>query len=148
MHARKRGKSGSKRPYRVVAPNWVEYPAEEVEGLVKKLAKEGYTQSMIGTVLRDSYGIPSVKLSTGKKVLKILREAKMEPKIPEDLTNLVKRAIRVRKHLEINRKDLHSKRGLELIESKILRLSKYYKRKGRIPKRWRYTRENAEQLLR
>ena len=93
---------------------------------------------MIGIILRDMYGIPDVRRITGKKLTQILREHGLEPEIPEDLDNLIRRAINLRKHLAKNPKDLHSKRGLQLIESKIKRLIKYYKRKGRLPKDRRY----------
>jgi small subunit ribosomal protein S15 len=50
----------------------------------------------------------------------------------------MKRAVRVRKHLDEHPKDYHSKRGLQLIESKIHRLVKYYKREGILPPDWKY----------
>lgn len=142
MYARKKGKSGSKKPLTKVT--WVEYSPEEVEQLVVKLGKEGYSSAMIGLILRDQYGIPSVKDVTGKKITKILAENGLAPKIPEDLFNLLKRAVNLRKHLEIHRKDKHSRRGLELIESKIRRLAKYYIRKGKLPKEWKYDPEKAK----
>lgn len=147
MHARRRGKSGSKKPLRKSPPTWVRYKPEEVEALVIKLAKQGKRMAEIGMELRDVYGIPSVKMITKKKILKILREAGLEPEIPEDLMNLIKRAVLVRKHLETHKKDLHSKRGLQLIESKINRLVKYYKRKGKLPADWKYEPEKAKLLV-
>ncbi len=142
MYARKKGKSGSKKP--LTKATWVEYSAEEVEQLVLKLAKEDHSSAMIGIILRDQYGIPSVRDVTGKKVSKILSEHGLAPKIPEDLFNLLKRAVNLRKHLEVHRKDKHSRRGLELIESKIRRLAKYYIRKGKLPKDWKYDPEKAK----
>ncbi len=142
MYARKKGKSGSKKP--LTKATWVEYSSEEVEQLVVKLAKEGHSSAMIGLILRDQYGIPSVRDVTGKKISKILAEHGLTPKIPEDLFNLLKRAVNLRKHLEVHRKDKHSRRGLELIESKIRRLAKYYIRKGKLPKDWKYDPEKAK----
>ena len=49
-------------------PSWVKYSPKEVEQLVIELRKKGYTTAMIGTILRDQYGIPSVKAITGKKM--------------------------------------------------------------------------------
>ncbi|MCS7134891.1 MAG: 30S ribosomal protein S15, partial [Candidatus Aenigmarchaeota archaeon] len=46
MHARKKGKSGSKRPPMKTVPRWVSYKKAEVEKLVINLAKEGYSSSM------------------------------------------------------------------------------------------------------
>lgn len=123
------------------------YSKKEVENLVVKLAKEGYMPSMIGLILRDSYGIPSVKEITGKSITKILEENGIKYEIPEDLLNLLKRAVKLRKHLEIHRKDEHSRRGLILIESKIKRLEKYYKRVGKLPIDWKYDPEEAKILV-
>ncbi len=132
------GKSHSTRPVVIRKPEWSKYSPEEIEELVVSLYKKGYSLSMIGVILRDQYGIPLAKAITGKKVLRILRERGVAPEIPEDLFNLIKRALRVRRHLEEHPKDYHSKRGLQLIESKIYRLAKYYKRRGILPLDWEY----------
>ncbi len=142
MHARKKGKSGSTKP--VTKATWVEYKPEEVEQLVVKLAKEGYTSAMIGQILRDQYGIPSVKDVTGMKITKIMEKHGFKRKIPEDLFNLLKRAVNLREHLEVHKKDKHSRRGLELMESKIRRLAKYYIKIGKLPKDWKYDPEKAK----
>ncbi len=142
IYARKRGKSGSKKP--LAKATWVEYTAEEVEQLVVKLAKEGLPPAKIGLVLRDEYGIPSVRDVTGMKITKILAKHGLAPEIPEDLFNLLKRAVRLREHLKIHKKDKHSRRGLELMESKIRRLAKYYIGKGKLPKGWKYDPEKAK----
>ncbi|KYK29849.1 MAG: 30S ribosomal protein S15 [Theionarchaea archaeon DG-70-1] len=147
MHSKKRGKSRSKRPLRTSPPTWSEYSREEVVDLVLKYRKDEYSPSMIGIVLRDQHGIPSVKLATGKKITTILEEHKAALKLPEDLTNLMKQAVNLRKHLEENPKDLHSRRGLQLCESKIRRLVKYY-RGRKLPQDWRYDPERAELLVR
>ena len=44
--------------------------------------------------------------------------------------NLIKRAVNIRDHLKENPKDIHSKRGLTIIESRIRRLGAYYVRKA------------------
>ena len=144
MHARRRGKSSSTRPLRTSPPEWVQYSAEDVEKLVIDLAKSGLSPSMIGLRLRDQYGIPSVKLITKKSVLQILREHGLEPKIPQDLADLMKKAVHLNEHLKKHRKDLHNRRGLQLIEAKIRRLVKYYKKTGRLPKDWEYSIETAK----
>ncbi len=135
------------RPVRSTPPSWVRYKPEEVEKLVVKLAKEGYPPSMIGIILRDQYGIPDVRQITGKKILKILKEHGLAPEIPEDLLNLMRKAVKIRKHLEVHKKDYHSKRGLIITESKIQRLVDYYKRKRILPKDWTYTPEMAKILV-
>ena len=148
MHSRKRGKSGSTKPIRKSVPVWVKYKPEEVEKLVIKLAKEGKKTSEIGIVLRDSYGIPCVKTITNKKITEVIKENKLERKIPEDLHNLIEKAVSILKHLEKNKQDMVGKRGLQLTESKIKRLTKYYKNKKRLPADWKYSRETSELLLR
>ena len=137
MHTRRRGKAGSKKPLSEPVPKWVQYKSDEVEALVVKLNKQGMASSQIGLVLRDSYGVPDVEKLTGKKICKILEEKKLAPAIPEDVTNLIKKAIHLKKHLQMHKKDMHSNRGLQLITSKINRLTKYYKRAGRLPEDWK-----------
>jgi len=134
----KHGKSGSKKPVSKKAPSWVRVKPKEVELLIVKLAKEGKTSSQIGLHLRDSYGVPSVRSISKKKVGQILAEKNLVPKLPEDMTSLIRRSITIRKHLEQNRKDRTAKRGLEITESKIRRLERYYKSIGRLSQDWKY----------
>jgi len=138
MYARKRGKSGSKRLYRDKPPEWVPLTPEEIERKIVELAEKGYSTAMIGLILRDQYGVPNVRQVLGKKITKVLEEHGLAPSIPEDLNNLIVKAVRLRKHLSIHRKDYHNKRALQLVESKIRRLVKYYKRVGKLPKDWNY----------
>lgn len=128
-------------------PDWVDYSKEEIEELVVKLYKEGHPPSKIGIILRDQYGIPKVKDVIGLKITQILEKHGLKPEYPEDLMNLIRRAVRLREHLKEHPKDLHSKRGLQLIESKIRRLVKYYKRKGVLPEGWKYDPEKAAVLV-
>ncbi len=87
---------------------------------------------MIGTILRDSYGVPDIKAATGKKLSRILKEHNLLPDVPEDLDNLLTKRERLKEHLSANPRDIHNNRRLHLIEAKIRRLMKYYRRKGRI----------------
>src|SRR3989344_3479018 len=147
MHSRKKGKSGSKRPSKGTLPAWLRYTESEVEQLIIKLAKQEKTSSEIGMILRDSYGIPESKAVTKKTVTQILKENKIGLSIPEDLRALVKKDIKLAKHMEAFRKDMTVKRGQQLTESKINRLSKYYKRKGILPKNCQYDRSKAKLLI-
>ena len=148
MHSRRRGKSKSTRPPRAKAPDWCSKSSEEIEDLIISLAREGLGASMIGIRLRDQYGIPLVKLITNKSITQILEERNLKPNLPEDLLNMIKRAVQLRRHMEENRKDLSSKRGLQLLESKIYRLSKYYRNTKVLPKTWKYDWRNAAILIR
>ncbi len=143
MHSRKRGKHGSKKPAKKTAPSWIRYKPKEVELLIAKLAKEGKASSQIGLLLRDTYGIPSVKALCGKSVGEILKEKKQLPEVPDDLVALFRKFAALKKHLEANKHDETAKRGLLLTESKIHRLTKYYKLAGRIPEAWKFDTERA-----
>ena len=149
LHSRKKGRSGSTRPPRLEKPVWIERSAEEVENLVVKLAKKGYSKSIIGNILRDSYGIPLVKVVTGKKISQILEENEIEKEftLPEDLANLVKKALNIRKHLESNHKDLEVKKGLQRTESKIYRLIRYYKKNKVLPMDFKYDIKKMQTLV-
>ena len=147
MHSRKKGKSGSTRPAKKTVPTWVRYKAKEVELLVVKLAKEGKTSSEIGLILRDGYGVPSVKAVTKKSVTQILEEKKLGRDLPEDLMAVIRKNVLVRKHLQNNHKDMVAKRGLQLADSKIRRLVKYYKKTGRLDKSWKYDPEKLRLLI-
>jgi small subunit ribosomal protein S15 len=147
MHARKKGKSSSTKPYRSEAPDWIPMKPKEVERTVIRLSDEGYSTSMIGIKLRDQYGVANIKLYTGKSVLRILGENKRAPKIPEDLRNLMRKAVNIGDHLSENPKDLHNRRSLELIEAKIRRLMRYYKKKGVLPEDWQYNLKTAKLLV-
>jgi small subunit ribosomal protein S13e len=56
-------------------------------------------------------------------------------------------AVAVRKHLERNRKDRDAKYRLILIESRIHRLARYYRRVGNLPPNWRYESATASTLV-
>ena len=137
IHARVKGKSGSHRPV-VKDLSFMNMTKKDVETLIVKLAKEDVKPSLIGLILRDTHGVADVKALTGKSIGDILKDAKLVSAIPEDLKALIDKQIALKKHLELNKKDLHNKRGLILIESKLKRLSKYYKKTGKIPANWSY----------
>lgn len=136
-----RGRSHSTRPVSKRPPNWVVYQPNEVKALIINLAREGKTQSQIGNILRDVHGVPLVKPIVGYGVKKVLEEAGLAPEIPEDLYNLMVRATRLRRHMDRNPRDYSNKRGLQLTESMIYRVTKYYQRRGVLPRDWSHRRE-------
>ncbi|XP_062118661.1 small ribosomal subunit protein uS15-like [Humulus lupulus] len=111
--------------------------ASQVEEKFCKFAKKGLTPSQISVILRDSHGIAQVKSVTGSKILHVLKAHGLAPKIPEDLYHLIKKAVSIRKHLERNRKDKDSKFRLILVESRIHRLARYYKKTKKLPPIWK-----------
>lgn len=102
---------------------------EEVEELVVKLASEGHSPSAIGFILRDSYGIPSVRNITGKKISEVLLERGINFSRTEDLDRLKAKAEEMVAHLTKHRSDRFNVHNLQLVESKIRRLTKYYSKK-------------------
>lgn len=147
MYSRRKGKAGSKKPVKKVKPVWIRYTSKEIEQLVVKLSKAGKSASEIGIILRDTYGVPDVKTLTKKKISKILEENKIGPRIPYDLVALIKKDIAIMKHIDTNKKDMTARRGLMLTESKIRRLTKYYKRTDKLQKDWTYDRSKAKLLI-
>ena len=148
IHARRKGKSGSTHFLgREKHPDWSSLKPREIESHVIELAKEGKSTSQIGMILRDQFAVPNVKLATGKSVSKILETNNMKPEIPEDMRNLISIALSLRKHLETHKKDLHNKRNLQLTESKIRRLTKYYHAQNKLPESWKYSPEQAKLMF-
>lgn len=147
VYSRKKGKHGSKKPPIKMVPRWAKFKKDDVEKLVIQLAKQKRSSSLIGTILRDQHGIPDVKVITNKTVSKIMRENKLYPEMPEDMLNLLKKAVVLRGHLLKHRSDTHSRKGLENLEAKIRRLGKYYSREGILPKGWSYDPEKAKLLV-
>ena len=143
MHSQRKGSSGSKKPLLTENPKWVQQSPGEIMDLVAKLAGEGMSMAKLGLVLRDQYAIPNVRLATGKSVKEICADKGIKFELPEDLQALMKRAVQMSDHVTRNPKDLHNLRGRQLMESKIRRLVKYYKREGIIPETWNYALDTA-----
>ncbi|MGA2698741.1 MAG: 30S ribosomal protein S15, partial [Methanoregula sp.] len=93
MHTRRRGQSCSVRPARNEAPSWSNTDKAAIEKLIVDLRKEGTSSSMIGLILRDRHGVPDVKMVTGKSIGDILVENKISSEIPEDLRDLMIKAL-------------------------------------------------------
>lgn len=138
MYSGKKGKSKSVHPPTKVPPEWVMLSKEDVEKAIVQMGQDGRSPSEIGRVLRDQQGIPSVKNLCGKSILEILGENKLAGEYPEDLMNLMRRAVSLRRHIAANKRDLHNIRSLALTESKIRKLVDYYRNEGVLPEGWFY----------
>jgi small subunit ribosomal protein S13e len=147
MHSKGKGMSSSALPYKRTPPSWCKTTGPEVTEMICKMAKKGMTPSQIGVLLRDQNGIPQVTSITGSKILRILKGQGLAPEIPEDLYYLIKKAVSMRKHLERNRKDKDGKFRLILIESRIHRLARYYKKSRKLPATWKYESSTASTLV-
>ena len=150
MHSRRRGSSGSDRPAADDPPEWSDVDADAVEERVVELAEQGHSPSEIGLKLRDEgvdgTPVPDVKLATDKKLTEILEEHDADPELPEDLRNLMERAVRLREHMDENPTDHQNKRALQNTESKIRRVVDYY-RGDELDEEFTYSYDTAKDLL-
>ncbi|KAF1741788.1 hypothetical protein MXB_1076 [Myxobolus squamalis] len=147
MHSFGKGRSGSMVPYRRTLPPWIKVNPRFVVDMICKLAKKGMTPSQIGINLRDSHGIPQVKQITKNKIIRVLKAKGLAPTIPEDLYHLIKKAVSMRKHFEKSRKDKDCKFRLILVESRIHRLTRYYKTRRVLPPTFKYESATASTLI-
>ncbi|BAM79283.1 40S ribosomal protein S13 [Cyanidioschyzon merolae strain 10D] len=147
LHSKGKGISSSAIPYRRAAPSWCKTSRKECVDLIVRLARKGMTPSQIGVQLRDQHGVPLSKPITGNTIVRVLRAHGLAPEIPEDMYFLVKKAVNIRKHLERNRQDKDAKFRLILVESRIHRLARYYRRTGALPPTWKYESATAAQLV-
>ena len=147
MHSKRKGKSRRTRPKANAPPAWLDKKPEEIKELIMNMNKEGLPSARIGLLLRDRYGLPSVRAASGMTISQILKKENKLPTYPDDLINLIRRAVGLREHLKVAGKDKQNKVKLMHIESKINRLVKYYTREGRLPTDWRYEPEKAALLV-
>lgn len=147
LHSKKKGKSGTKRPKSKDVPEWTGMKAPEIKEAILKMAREGIPPSRIGLTLRDQYGVPNIRASLGMGVKEFLVKEKAVPEYPEDLLNLIRKAVRMSGHMKGSKKDVHNKVKLGHVESKIHRLVKYYSGRGELPAGWKYDREKAALLV-
>ncbi len=143
IHSGHKGRSGSHRPFPAPKPTWVTMEKAEIVVEAVKLAKGGMNSAQVGAVLRDTYGIPSVRAVTGQRMSKLLSENGVKPDLPEDLQALLKRVVHLQRHLKTHKKDLSNHRGLSLMEARIRRLARYYRQRKMLPGDWRYTAATA-----
>lgn len=138
IHSPKRGSSHSTRPVMMRTPSWVTYSPEEVESMIIKFAKEGHSPDKIGMILRDQHGIPLAKSLLGRSISKVAKGANLSQKVPDDLTAILRRANRMQRHIAKNPGDRRNVHNMQLLESRIHRLSKFYKSRGILPQDWKY----------
>jgi len=150
MHTRRRGASSSEKPVVEEPPEWSDVDADAIEDRIVELADQGYDPSQIGMKLRDEgvqgTPIPDVKVATGKKVTEILEDHDADADLPEDLRNLLEKAVRLREHVDRNGQDHQNRRALQNTESKIRRLVNYY-RGDELDEEFSYSYDTAVELV-
>tara|TARA_B100001778_G_scaffold164408_1_gene135111 strand:+ start:1373 stop:1828 length:456 start_codon:yes stop_codon:yes gene_type:complete len=147
MHSKGKGTSGSSKPNNDTAPSWSESDKGTVEELILKYANEGHSSAKIGSLLRDIHAVPDVRLVMGERISQTLSRNNLDSTYPEDMMNLMRKALSLIDHLSSNKKDLHNRRQLELCESRLRRLAKYYVRTGRISSTWTYKRDQLRLMV-
>jgi small subunit ribosomal protein S15 len=143
IHSGHKGRAGSHRPYPLQKPAWVTLDRAEIVEEALKLSKAGSNAAQVGMVLRDAYGIPSVRAVLGQRMTPLLKEAGVTPDLPDDLQALLKRVVHLQRHLQTHPKDRSNRRGLTLMESRIRRLTRYYRTRKMLPEKWSYTAATA-----
>ncbi len=137
MHTKKHGKSKSRKPEGdMITPS--KKSKSEIEERIREYMKKGSGPTFIGQKLKDIDGVPYIKDTFGKRLVTVMKEQGFVQEFPQDMLDLMKRAVNLRKHIEKNNKDMHNKTRLIRVESKIWRLTKYYKREGILPQEWKY----------
>ena len=147
MHSKGKGTSGSSKPNTDTAPSWSESDKGTVEELILKYANDGHSSAKIGSLLRDIHAVPDVRLVMGERISQTLSRNNLDSTYPEDMMNLMRKALSLIDHLSSNKKDLHNRRQLELCESRLRRLAKYYVRTGRISSTWTYKRDQLRLMV-
>ena len=147
MHSKGKVTIVTSKPNIDTAPSWSESDKGTVEELIIKYANEGHSSAKIGTLLRDMHAVPDVRLVMGERISQTLSRNDLESKYPEDMMNLMRKALSLIDHLSNNKKDLHNRRQLELCESRLRRLARYYVGTGRIPSTWAYKRDQLRLMV-
>ena len=105
MHSKGKGTSGSSKPNNDTAPSWSESDKGTVEELILKYANEGHSSAKIGTLLRDMHAVPDVRLVMGERISQTLSRNNLDSTYPEDMMNLMRKALSLIDHLSSNKKD-------------------------------------------
>ncbi|MGC8479355.1 MAG: 30S ribosomal protein S15 [Candidatus Micrarchaeia archaeon] len=148
MHTKKHGKSKSRKPVVEMGKVPEGSPSkDEIEKIIEEHMKKGVEPRVIGQRLKNENKVPYIKQVFGKRLVKIMEEKGYKQEFPQDLMDLMKRAVNLRAHLTVNKKDIHNKLRLNRVESKIWRLTKYYKKEGVVAQDWSYDPEKAALIV-
>ena len=110
-------------------PAWLKYSKEEVKAIIMKLAGKGLSSEKIGLVLRDQYGIPTVKLFNLK--IKDIMQDKFEEPTTKNLNNKLQKLIT---HYHKNKQDKNAERSLIISKAKLKKRIDYHTKKEKSTK--------------
>lgn len=150
MHSKKKGKSKSRKPIADAAEfgkGTDKLSKDDIAELAAGYARQGASPALIGERLKREHGVPYVRQATGARLVELLKGKGITGVVPQDMRDLMTKAVRMRKHLEKNKQDVYSRTRLMRTESKLLRLGKYYVRKGTLPQGWKYDPRKAELIV-
>jgi len=133
MHSSGKGQSISMKPLSTTVPTYLAKPIAEIKKDIIHLANKGMVPSAIGNMLRDNYGVGNARDIFGMTILEFCKQNNCAPIIPEDLAALIEKSNIIRAHLIAHRKDNDAKYRLNLVNSKLHRLVRYYKTKNVLP---------------
>jgi len=103
-------------------PSWVKMSEADLKKLIKELSDKN-APSKIGIILRDQYGIPSVKVF-GKKMQAYLKELGIE--VNEDLENAEKKVDNLKEHFKNNITDKKAKHKLQKAQARLNITRRYF----------------------
>ena len=149
LHTKRHGKSKSRKPI-LGSGSVIEGAENDKDKIVKyavEYAKQGLPPALIGEKLKKDHSVPYINHMLGKKLEAVLKENGIQESVPYDMLALMKKAVKLRKHLEKNKQDVSNTVRLGRIEAKIWRLTKYYIKSGKLPDGWRYNPKQAELLV-
>src|SRR5271157_4552500 len=131
LYSKKHGKSKSRKPpiEEVSIPENAP-KKEQIEALIVQYAKQGMDPAMIGEKLKREHNVPYLKYMLGERLTSFLDTHGFKGKVPSDMMILMRKAVKMHEHMAHNKQDMHNKTTLHRIESKIWRLTKYYRREG------------------
>lgn len=145
LHTRKHGKSKSRKP--TLADATLDADKSKVEKAILEYSKQGLNGAAIGQRIKEKHEAGYLKPLLGKRLNRFLADSGVEQKLPDDLMALMKKAVGMHNHLAANHRDVYGKLRLTRVEAKIGRLSKYYRKEGRLPADWKYDPKQAALII-
>lgn len=69
-----KGISSAVTPFKRRTARWVAHTPRTITDLIVTMAKKGLSPSQIGVAIRDREAVPSIKLLTGQKIVRLLKK--------------------------------------------------------------------------
>lgn len=69
-----KGISSAVTPFKRRSVKWISHTPKSISDLIVTMAKKGLSPSQIGVAIRDKEAVPSIKLLTGQKIVRLLKK--------------------------------------------------------------------------